>query len=190
MASLADDSVKDASVGELVQADTMNWICGDWNVAEGVKTNAACGDVDDLRETVRDTTNAMIVPVIEWDGDIDKIGVPDQPIFDKMIDVLDIALNGYDKACDAEYDGRTEYDGQTEFDGQTEHDGKTIDGLGFDDGETLRHGDISDEEDGNDIQKTYPPRQKEAIANTDAIRMQGLVFVSPNAENPNTGYLS
>ena len=190
VASLADDSVKDASVGELVQADTMNWICGDWNVAEGVKTNAACGDVDDLRETVRDTTNAMIVPVIEWDGDIDKIGVPDQPIFDKMIDVLDIALNGYDKACDAEYDGRTEYDGQTEFDGQTEHDGKTIDGLGFDDGETIRHGDISDEEDGNDSQKTYPPRQKEAIANTDAIRMQGLVFVSPNAENPNTGYLS
>ena len=173
---------------ELVKLDNLKWLidCGNGLDCIGENDDFTChnGGITEGGGAGRSGRGA----IADWDGDFDKIKV-DQFNFDSLLDVMDYAING--KACD-DYDCQTEYGcDQTEFGGKTV-DTKTVDLEEYDDGEesAWMRNDNSDEHDSQNT--ALPPPQKEAVANTDAIRMQSVVFLAPNADNPSAtiGFLA
>mmetsp|Transcript_8668 Transcript_8668/g.15312 ORF Transcript_8668/g.15312 Transcript_8668/m.15312 type:complete len:460 (-) Transcript_8668:7-1386(-) len=193
---------------ELVKLDNFKWLidCGtEWDCISDDDENyttsrrGGCGATHDPRgessqkNHALDEMEAARRAFQTWDDDIDKSN------FDKILDVMDYAING--KACELfeEY-----YDDQYEIDDdlKTVDGGKTVD-LEYDDDDgisaVLRKGE-ENEEDCNSQKTTRSRRQrrrrqqppKEAVANTDAIRMQQVVFVSPNVGDPSStmGFLA
>ena len=60
-------------------------------------------------------------------------------------------------------------------------DSKLLGELTYDCGESIT---VEEGEDINVRKKSSPPCPKEAIANTDAVKMKSVVFVAPNVDNP------
>ena len=159
--SIADSSVKSANDDdeddELLPYDSLNWLCG------GVFTDWDCGDVDEYT-TYTTTTRGNLTNDISQEEEDDEEGKIDD-IFDNINLGFDVFTRGNDNKDQSteEYDCQTEYD-DCLTEAISEYEPKTID-TGVDES---CHGVVHE--------------QKEAVADTEAIRMQGMIFVAPNVD--------